>query len=416
MELRQILVPLDGSDLAERALPLAEQLAGRAGAELILARAPLARVFAGMDAIDAEETDAIALVEAEAYLRDHCTRLEQRGLRCRIATPVATGEADGVDVGQVVRPTLPFRQLAAVYREAAEAIAREAEARSVDLILMATHGRSGLRRWVYGSVAMDLLRRASIPLLLVRSGAVATLPEGAPLRIMVPLDGSAFGESALDVSVAVARLLGGSLVLVQAVPELQRSTIGLLLGPLGGDRTEHAALHAAADSYLEDVRQSLEARGVSAEAHVLEGDPVPAILDAMQDRSCALVAVATHGRTGLARLAAGSVAEAIMTTAPSPVLVVHTAGLEDEQRLVSPHEDEASDPLSGGVSVAPRTEAALPDVPLRLTLAEVGVLEMALETLRQTVRRDDHLAAPIQQLLDKLDAARAAAGSAAERT
>ena len=408
MDLRQILVPLDGSDLAERALPLAEQLARRAGAELVLARAPLARVFAGMDALDAEQTDAIALVEAEAYLRDHCARLEQRGLRCQIATPVALGEEDGVDVSQVVRPTLPFRQLAAIYREAAEAISREAEARRVDLIVMATHGRSGLRRWVYGSVAMDLLRRASIPLLLVRSGAAATLPEGAPLRIMVPLDGSAFGESALDVSVAIARLLGGSLVLVQAVPELQRSAIGLLLGPIGRYPAEHAALHAAAESLLEDVRQSLEVRGMSAEAHVLEGDPTPAILRAIQDQDCALVGVATHGRTGLARLAAGSVAEAIITTAPSPVLVVHAAGLEEEQRLVSPHEDEASDLLAAGVSGGPAAAATGPDVALVLTGAEVDLLEMALETLRQTVRRDDHLAEPIQQLLDKLAAAHAA--------
>ena len=403
MDLRQILVPLDGSDLAERALPLAEQLAARAGARLVLARAPLARVFAGLDAIDAEEAEAIALVEAEAYLRDHCSRLEQRGLDCRVATPVAAREAEGIDVGQVVRPTLPFRQLAAVYREAAAAIAREADARRVDMIVMATHGRSGLKRWVYGSVAMDLLRQASIPILLVRPGDAATLPEAAALRILVPLDGSAFGESALDAAVALARLLGGSLVLVQAVPELQRSPLGLLLGPLGADPTEHAALRAAAESYLDDVRQTLEGEGVAAETHVTEGDPAPAILETIQARGCALVAVATHGRSGLARLGAGSVAEAITTTAPSPVLVVHSAGMDEEQRLVAPSDEEAA-AISPPAEAAPR--ASEPGASVRLSGEEVEILETALQTLRQTVRRDDHLAEPIQRLLDKLDAVR----------
>ena len=275
---------------------------------------------------------------------------------------------------------------------------------------MATHGRSGLRRWVYGSVAMDVLRRASIPVLLVRSGAVATLPE-AGLRILVALDGSAFGESALAAAAALARLLGGSLVLVQVVPEPQRSHIGLLLGPLGTDPTEHAALQAAAESYLGDVRQALEAEGLAVETRVVEGDPAPAILETMRAEGCALVAVATHGRTGLARLAAGSVAEALMTTAPCPVLVVHSAGMEEEQRL-GPLHDATTEATAGPL---PTTGPA--EVSVWLSGTELEILETALQTLRQTVRRDDHLAEPIEQLLDKLERARTTfAPGAAERT
>ncbi len=399
MDLRRILVPLDGSDLAEQALPLAEQLAQLAGSELTLARAPLARVFAGMDAIDADEAEASATSEAEAYLHAQRERLVRQGIRCQIATPVPVHEDHGVGVGQVVRASLPFRQLAAVYREVAEAITREAEARGVDLIMMASHGRSGLRRWVYGSVAMDLLRQASIPLLLVRSGASGRLPEGSSLRILVPLDGSAFGESALDASVLLARLLGGSLVLIQVIAEGHRSGLGLLLGPLGDDVTEHAALRAAAESYLEDVSNALSARGVAADIQVAAGDPTQEILNGMRDRGCALVAVATHGRSGLARLGTGSVAEAVMTRAPAPVLVVHSADRNDEQRIAPLADNEAANAPS------PSPIMAAPSVPVRLSGAELEILGTALRMLRQTADRHEHLAEPIQQLLDKLEVA-----------
>lgn len=400
------MVPLDGSDLAERALPMAEQLAARAGAEVVLARAPLARVVSGMDAIDPARVEADALADAETYLRELCERLEREGLRCRTATPTGLDEPIDPIVGQVVRPSLPFRQIASVVREAATAITREADARRVDLIVMATHGRSGLGRWVYGDEAVEILHRSSIPVLLVRAGAPDTLPEGEPLRILVPLDGSALGETALESAVTLARLLGGSLVLVQAIPTLHRSGVRWLLGPLVADPAEHASLQAAAESYLQGVRGTLAEQGVRADVVVVEGDTAVAIARAARSEGCALVALATHGRTGLARLAIGSVAEAIMATASTPVLVVRPADVPEERPL-EPTEHEAPAASAAG----PIAAAGSPTVAVPLSQEELELLRTALESLLQTVSRDEHLIEPIQRLIARLSEASPIGGS-----
>ncbi len=391
MKLRQILVPLDGSDLAERALPLAEQLARRAGATLVLARAPLARVFSRMDAIDANEAESNVVAEAEKYLQAVRQRLAEHGLRCRTATPRGEADESGLAVGQTVRPSLPFRQLAEVSREAAAAVAHEAESRRVDLIVMATHGRSGLGRWVYGSVTLELLHRATVPVLLVRSGAPDTLPEGDGLRVLVPLDGSPLAEMALSSALSLADLLGGSLVLIQVIPAFQASRVGWLIGPLVTDPSEHAALDAAAHTYLEAIRKTLEDQTVPVDLMVEEGDPALAVARAAKTKACALVAVATHGRTGLARLAIGSVAEGIVATAPAAVLVVRSVGVEKEWRVM-PAEAE----------VEPKAPEPRP-LAMTLSQAERDLVRTSLQALRQTVSRDEHLSEPIHRLLDRLD-------------
>lgn len=393
MDLQRILVPLDGSDLSERALPLAAQLAGRAGSELILTRAPLARVFSGLDAIEGDPAEGGVQAEAETYLRAVAEGLEARGLACAIATPLSPTEAEGGLVGQVARPSFPFRQLADLLREAAEAIVREADARRAGLIIMATHGRSGLDRWVHGSTALEVLRRAAMPVLLVRAAGPETLPEAGDLRVLVALDGSALAETALPPAMALLELLGGSLVLVRAVPTARPSLARVLAGPLMVDPTEHAALRAAAESYLEDTRHALAERGIPASAAVVEGDAAPAIADTAKEQGCALVAIATHGRTGFARLASEHVAETIMASAPALVLVVRLAGEVAERVLVTA--DEAVEPaVGGGASLL-----------VRLSDEERELAQTALLALLQTVSRDEHLVEPIQRLVAKLDAA-----------
>jgi nucleotide-binding universal stress UspA family protein len=391
MELRRILVPLDGSDVAEQALPLAEQLAERAGAELVLARAPLARIFSSLDAVEASEAEDTAQAEAEAYLRSVREPLERRGVRVQTATP---RRAEENLVGPVARSSFPFRQLADIAREAAEAITREAAERTVDLVVMATHSRSGLGRWIYGDEALEVLHRASMPVLLVRSGAPDTLPEGEKLRILVPLDGSALGEAALAPAGALAELLGGSLLLVRVVPALGRSVVAWLTGPLMTDPTEHAALEAVARTYLETTRQTLVGRGTPAATMVLEGNPAEVIVDATREQGCALVAIATHGRMGLARVASEHVAEAVMATAPALVLAVAPADPEAQELLTT--SVEAGDPARAPAAVATAATA------VSLTAAERELVRTALLSLLQTVRRDEHLGEPIRQLLAKL--------------
>jgi nucleotide-binding universal stress UspA family protein len=150
---RRILVPLDGSDLAERALPLAMQLAARAEAEVILTH-----VVAAPDGPDGDAAEGpLGLVreQARAYLHEVSQRLVEPG--ATLHTDVRVGPA-------------------------AEGILAAADARRADLIAMSTHGRGGLGRWVYGSIADRIVRSAGVPVLVVRADVASGAPPWAEAR------------------------------------------------------------------------------------------------------------------------------------------------------------------------------------------------------------------------------------------
>lgn len=153
----RVLVPLDGSRLAEAVLPFAEKIAGPLDAEILLVR--VVEPIPGAVALASGETgSAEALLHdqmaAKWYLSDLAERLGQRGLRVRTFVPLG----------------VPDTEIVAV-----------ADAEKADLIAMTTHGRSGLGRLVFGSVAEAVLRAASVPVLMFKASAKATAPtvEGA---------------------------------------------------------------------------------------------------------------------------------------------------------------------------------------------------------------------------------------------
>ena len=151
MKLDKILVPLDGSVLAESALWTAVDLAGKNGATLTLVRAAQAYTLLGADSI---EVQVMAVREAEEYLAEVLKRLEAKGVT-RVETHVWHGPA-------------------------AAAIVEAAATQKVDLIVMCTHGRSGVGRLVLGSVAESVLRGTTTPILIVRSdSAPVDVPTGA---------------------------------------------------------------------------------------------------------------------------------------------------------------------------------------------------------------------------------------------
>ena len=136
---KRILVPLDGSSLAEAILPQVQELARTLGAELFLVRAVAAHVFPGVDPTE-QEVDVVQ--KAEAYVAEVAGRLRDAGI------PIHT---------------------AVRYGEAAEEILRHIKDNAVDLVAMSTHGRSGLSRLVLGSVAAQVVHRATVPVLLLRA-------------------------------------------------------------------------------------------------------------------------------------------------------------------------------------------------------------------------------------------------------
>jgi len=311
---RSLVVPLDGSELAESALPYAVQLAHAADGALTLVRVALAPPPARLDGADWEDAQAQAVQEAEMYLNEVAAKLSTR---VRVAPHVAYGRA-------------PHEILAAVDQTGADAV------------IMATHGRTGLAHLMYGSVAEALLATSPVPVLLVhaRPGEAPSAPfDPATARIAVTLDGSDFAESAVHTA---AGLVGvrGELVLVCIVSppeEVERDETGRVIAYL--DQQEEARSRAARD-YLQRVATDFGRQypGVRIKQDVRFGDAAPGIIAAAIDTGVDLVVMSTHGRTGVRRAMLGSVAGQVVANGTTPVLLV---GPHESHRLASPRIGQA---------------------------------------------------------------------------
>ena len=279
--LTSIIVPLDGSDFAERALPYATRLCQATRAQLSLVQAAYVTVPVtnASAARMAAERLKVVVREAEDYLTQVAHRLE------------AAGQPAVVRVHKGAPTT---------------AVTQEVADLQANLIVMTTHGRTGPGRAIFGSVANDLLHRAPVPILLVPANAESSWPTDRPLRLLVPLDGSAHGETILGPAAELADALKADLLLVLVA--------------------DH---HAEAETreYLEQAARSLRTDVRAVNGLALEGHPATAILRAAQEERAAVIAMATHGRTGLARLVMGSVAEAVVRSATIPILVVRPPSL-----------------------------------------------------------------------------------------
>lgn len=294
--LTTILVPLDGSTLAERALPYAESLARSAGARMLLLRAIQAHAFPGTDPAD-EQLKAVEA--AESYLQ-------------RVASGLQTGTAI---------ETIAF------YGDPVEAIVLEAALREASLIVMSTHGRSGLGQLLYGSVARAVLQRSSAPVLLVgrRTTTAPTLAERP--HLVVPLDGTTFSESALPVAETLARALGGELMLVHCVPVPQRARAAEDGRVIAYVDQELANLKVEAEAYLVEIAEQVARRfGRRPQTLVAVGTPAEAIAQVAREQPAGLVIMATHARTGLGRLLLGSVADGVLQQGV-PLIVTRPAAL-----------------------------------------------------------------------------------------
>lgn len=303
--LRTILVPLDGSVAAEQALPLATAIARRTGASLHLvqieprALSPRHRVPAW---------DAALRQRALVYLRETAERVR----------------ADGVDASVAVRGGA-----------IAAGLLREAERHGAGLVVMTTHGHGPVGRAWFGSIADEMIRTAGMPVLLVRSRAQGEATTREVSRVVVPLDGSPLAEQALehaaalarafDAPVALARVVGGQEA-GRGVPAEARSSAGA-----GATAPEseppRAAEEAEAEAYLERTARRFAAEhDVRVEHALLRGEfPADAILSFPREPETEIIALTTHGLSGVRRLLLGSVADKVVRAAAGPVLVFRPA-------------------------------------------------------------------------------------------
>jgi nucleotide-binding universal stress UspA family protein len=309
--LNNILVPVDGSAVGEAALPYAEALARRSGAALTLVRAAQAPPMRG----DPGTAQARAIEQAESYLSTLAAGLTSRGIRVQTGVP---------------------------YGAAATWITGEMALRGSDLIVMATHDRTGPSRWVRGSVAEAVVSQASVPVMVVRAAEGLRPAQGfdQPRPVLVvPLDGSTFAEAALPMAGELARVLDAGLVLVGVVPGPGQlvAAEGAVVTYVGED---FERLQAEARTYLAGVASRVG--GPATEVVVRLGDPSAEIAREAAERAAAAVIMATHGRTGLVRTLLGSVAGGVLHRGGTPVVLVRPAELRPAETPVAGEADLAT--------------------------------------------------------------------------
>ncbi|MFQ5946213.1 MAG: universal stress protein [Anaerolineae bacterium] len=295
----KVLIPLDGSAFAERVQAHLQPLIVPGETELILLRVvePLSysvspEAFAAMGGMD----EALRWDEAKVYLDG--VRGEWRELGFRTHMEVSGGEV-------------------------ATAIARSAEVHGADLIAITTHGRSGLGRWAYGSVADRVIRSATQPIFLVR-GTSEVPPERTIRRILVPLDGSELAEMALEPAKSMAKEMGAEILLVRAVAPLSETEVAALYTGWGSADEVYSRRQTAATQYLGRVQRDLKAEGLKGATFVDEGHPAQVIVETEASHEADMVVMSTHGRSGVARWVYGSVADKVLRRAQSPLLLVRS--------------------------------------------------------------------------------------------
>lgn len=312
----RMLLPLDGSSRAERAIPSVDRLARdlRAEVELLRVVDPDDIFSTSAGALDPELPEASARL-AEDYLRD-ATR------RFRGVTPTAARVVQGA---------------------ASTMIAQQASSRHFDLIVMASHGYTGLESALLGSVAQAVVRESTVPVLVIRA-RVALPGNYRGLMVMVPLDGSALAEAVLVPLLPLAQALDWRLMFFWVAgrpatqfPARQAAASADRQAPLG--RLELIA-------YLEQLAGKVRANGVRTDVSIGDGDRGASIVKRAEDGEVGLVAMSTHGRHGVGRLILGSVTEHVIKHANKPVLTIRPRAIPggcsdldvlDEPRELVPH-------------------------------------------------------------------------------
>jgi nucleotide-binding universal stress UspA family protein len=216
------------------------------------------------------------------------------------------------------RPKVRWQTLD-VEGDAAGEIVDTAFAENVDLIVMSTHGWSGMRKWVLGSVTERVLHTVTCPVLTTRSPQPVT-------RLAIALDGSRLAEQAVEPALEVAAGLGARVTLLRVNEPLPANH-----GPaiefertLGKDRAYGMVQQrqAQAEAYLEEVAQRYASDEVIVQLMVVDGPPVDKILECADLHGIDLIAMSTHGRTGLRRWLYGSVTAQVMRGFEGHMLIV----------------------------------------------------------------------------------------------
>jgi nucleotide-binding universal stress UspA family protein len=283
----RILVPLDGSELAELALQPALQLARASEGRIILLRC-IIPVYMAMPVVAYEYEWAwpeYAREQIREDMRDYLHTIQKK----------------------IEHPDIDVETLMAE-GDAASMIVDSAETIHADLIVMSTHGHSGMKRWMLGSVAERVLHSAACPVLMMRSDKPIS-------RMLIPLDGSPLAERALEPALSAAAALQAHISLLRVVESLipSKPDVEYEWSIHKGDREQWLQQEETrAETYLAQIARRFSYHGVESHQTVLNGGAEEKILAFARLHNIDLIAMSTHGHTGLRRWLYGSVTAKVM--------------------------------------------------------------------------------------------------------
>ena len=307
----RVIVPLDGSTTALQVLPYAKVVAKSTGASIVL-----------LQALNEYPRELITRISHEVVPTkpfppptDAWTQLKATALetvQAKLELAAADLKAEGFQVTTLT-----------VEEDAADAIVQEAEKDANTLIAISTHGRSGIGRWMMGSVTDKVVRQAANPVLVVRARTGEVTSSAPQLkRVVLPLDGSHRSGVAMDHAVEMANALNLGVTLLRSISPM---AYGDTFADYVPSMYENLADEIETDvqDYLAHEAQQLRAAGIADVAEkAVDGYAASAILDEVGDDGDAIVVMATHGRAGIGRWVLGSVADRVIRHSTGPVLVV----------------------------------------------------------------------------------------------
>ena len=292
---RHLLVPLDGSRLAETVLPAVVALAAREKSQVTV----LHVVEPSAPKSIHGERHLAAGSDARTYLEEVQSWLRARGVEASTRVEEGTGDV-------------------------ASLICHAAGATDTDLIALCTHGGRGVRGLLFGRVAQQVLARGNIPVFLLPPSDSGREAAFECRRVLVPLDRSHESETILGIAGEVARAFGAALVLESVVPTVGtirgvRGATARLLPRMGAAVLDEEAVDAAA--YLEALATRLGEEGIVAEAVVERGEPLKVLEQSALRHGADVFAMATHARAGVAAIWEGSLAARLLERSRRPLLL-----------------------------------------------------------------------------------------------
>lgn len=310
----KLMVTLDGSPLAEKALPYAVRLANRFNATLLLLRATEVPALLN----DTPEHELEVIKEAENYLQE---------VRATITDSAVEPHLDPEHVQTLV-----------AYGDSVRELSELAPFEKADLIVMTTHGRTGLSRLLMGSVATQVVQHSNLPVVLIRPEKVKdeplteTMAEPVDLhldenntRVVVTLDGTPEAEAVIEPATQLALSMGASVYLISvALPYVPMEYGDLSASYAFDPEQETQARREEAYAYLDKIQDQITAKGLNCVKVVRVGNPAEEITDYAQKVQASLLVMATHARRRVGQVLLGSVAEDVMRESHLPVMMVHT--------------------------------------------------------------------------------------------